>query len=291
MPSVPDARLLLLSGLGVLFVGGNACTFVEGQPWAQVDNAELAVAPFVPGTERLDGQGRLKTARSYAVKLEQIELELADLRIQQADAAGEPLAFDPASPPPGYSLCHGGHCHAEDGTLPTYAEVEAKLLGGATAAPSLGFHVEDTEVPVVGEARQTLRCQVDPCMLQRGPIVGALLDVTAVRLVGTAFDLTDERRLPEAGTPFAVSLGPPAPLLAPLNTEAERFEPVHREVGLTLALAESILDDVDFAADVAEGGFSNNASDAAALRFLEDSEFVAHIEESQAIEDSSGGEP
>lgn len=289
MPSARDATLFVVGGL--LIVGGSACTFVDGQPWAEVDSAELAVNPFIPGAARLDGQGRLMTARSYAVVLEHIGLEMGDLRIQQADAAGEPLAFDPASPPPGYSLCHGGHCHADDGTLPTYAEVEAKLLGGATAAPALGFHVEDTVVPLVGEARQTLRCRIDPCVLQRGPIVGGLLEVTAVRLVGTAFDLTNEARLPEAGIPFAVDLQPPAPLLAPLNAEAERFEPVYRKVGLTLAVAYSVLDDVDFSVDVVEGGFSSTASEAAALRFLEDSEFVARIEKSQAIEGNPGGEP
>ena len=33
-------------------------------------------------------------------------------------------------PPPGYSLCHGGHCHTTDGGIESYEEIEAKLAGG-----------------------------------------------------------------------------------------------------------------------------------------------------------------
>lgn len=74
------------------------------------------------------------------VELVQVDLQVevdgdADARVTGARLLLQSLqggvSFDPADPPEGYSLCHNGHCHKDDGTLPTYEQIEAELAGDA----------------------------------------------------------------------------------------------------------------------------------------------------------------
>ncbi len=59
--------------------------------------------------ERDVGDGWQRLASDFEVKLDDVSLTLQALALLPGAEAA--LAFDPAAPPPGYSLCHNGHCH------------------------------------------------------------------------------------------------------------------------------------------------------------------------------------
>ena len=48
-----------------------------------------------------------------------------------------PTRLRPGKPPPGYTLCHNGHCHHPSGRLVPYAEIEAELAGGGVGTAAV----------------------------------------------------------------------------------------------------------------------------------------------------------
>src|SRR5688572_4227131 len=119
-------RLVLLLGIGTL-----ACTFEDGHGFSTVDRASLE-ARLEPGVARDLGNHTVLTDVGYQVHLDSATLEVDEVALEELVGGGASggTSFDPANPPPGYSLCHGGHCHADDGRLVEYAEIEAELAGG-----------------------------------------------------------------------------------------------------------------------------------------------------------------
>jgi hypothetical protein len=109
----------------ILLVVG--CTFSEGRGWGSIEAATFEAA-FVPGEARDLGDGRVLTDLGYEVDLETFEVAFGELALLELQGGGN-ATFDPANPPPGYTLCHGGHCHSETGELVDYADVEAELAG------------------------------------------------------------------------------------------------------------------------------------------------------------------
>ena len=120
--------LLLLAALAA-----TACTFEDGRGWATVDfslGAELVV-----DEDHASDEATLVTDRGLLVTLTTLDLDAATLSLLETggSASGE-VRFDPANPPEGYTLCHAGHCHREDGALVDYEDIEAELAAadGAT---------------------------------------------------------------------------------------------------------------------------------------------------------------
>lgn len=109
-----------------------ACTFGPGGAFGVLGDATIE-AGFVPGAARDLGDGWFLTDEGYEVRTDTLAVEVGNVRLLSLGGSG-PTSFDPSSPPPGYTLCHGGHCHAEDGRLVDYADVEAELAGGGAAA-------------------------------------------------------------------------------------------------------------------------------------------------------------
>lgn len=229
------------SALVVVGAATTACTLSPGEPWAQIVGA-TAEASLASPPERFDESGRLLTAKSYGVALESIVATLTTLALDQAE--GEALAFDPANPPAGFSLCHNGHCHADDGRLVDYEQVAAEA-GASTSGFSLAFDVgtqtalreEPTSLPVDCE---------EPCVLERGDVVRARLFVDEVHVRGLVFDLLDQGRVPAGGRAVEFSITPRAPVSAPASARIERFEPVDWTVAASFALTPSLLDPIDF---------------------------------------------
>lgn len=117
---------------GTLFVSvvmTFGCALEPGHGFATLDGATFE-ARYEPGAARDLGNGFL-TDQSYAVELDVLSLDVSSVRLESLRTGSGGGGFDPANPPPGYTLCHGGHCHAEDGRLVPYAEVEAELAGGS----------------------------------------------------------------------------------------------------------------------------------------------------------------
>lgn len=210
----------------------NACAFDEGNVWGQADLG--LSASFAPPAERLTEAGRLKTSAGYALRLDAVEVSFGALSAVMASDGGATV-FDPANPPPSYSLCHNGHCHHESGALVDYEDIVAELAGAPTAAVSVQRQstvalqpLSATAVPIdLGP------CSGD-CVLQQGVLGFVRLEVTELRLVGQVFDLQGGR-LPAEGVAIDVRV--------PLGfTAGERIEaPIDSGQSIGVRLRASFL--------------------------------------------------
>ncbi len=120
--------LLLLALVGV------SCTFEDGLGFATL-NVSMSATWSVP-EDRDAGDGWQRLNNSYEIRLDEATFAFDRIALEEfaSSASGESATFDPANPPAGYTLCHGGHCHSESGELVPYEEIEAALAGGGEAA-------------------------------------------------------------------------------------------------------------------------------------------------------------
>ena len=231
------AAALLLPSLG-------AC-LDDGQPWGSLEAS--MEASFAPSDGRLDDQGRLKTSQSYVVALDEVKVAFDAFSLVLA--AGGANAFDPSSPPPGYSLCHNGHCHADSGELVDYETIALELAGGSGGGRfSVGLDAKPWPLTAETVAVNVSPCDPAPCQLPKGDLAGLELIIRSVAVRGTAYDtLTGEdARLPEEGWAFDVSV----PVMTPLNAQLEgsigKGEPGGVDLSLAFEFPTEIFDDIDF---------------------------------------------
>ena len=241
--------LALAVGLLSLVAAAPGCTLYAGQPWGEASTS-VEVA-FAPDASRLDEQGRLKTSLDYTLELERLSLVIDEVRLVMSSGEGGATSFDPSSPPEGYSLCHGGHCHHESGRLVDYAEIERELSGGGGAGFTHVRLVDDDEVHL-GEPPRSLTlapCEPD-CQLPRGTLVRFEVAVSQVRLAGQVTDLrSGERVRLEGGSARVLGYVPVAVVVAaPLEGALDKGEPVGLSVEAALSVTDALFDGIDFAA-------------------------------------------
>ncbi|MFN7131831.1 MAG: hypothetical protein ACK4N5_07105, partial [Myxococcales bacterium] len=196
------------------------------------------------GRDAGDGWQRLNT--DYQVRITALRLVTTEVALLDT---GTPLqlSFNPARPPPGYSLCHNGHCHKNDGSLPTYEEVEAELTGRSVQRRVVASLPVGGIALVPGEAR-ALSCEPS-CALGAALIGAAQLPVRALRVEGAVRDGRASPRIAEQ--PFLLDLpAGDAALLTlqwALDVPADRRSPPHVALALLLHLGGALFDDIDFA--------------------------------------------
>ncbi len=117
-----------MTALSLLLVAG--CTLEPGTGFSTLTDLSLSLA-LEPGEARDLGDQTVLTDQGYRVRVDSLVLDVD--RVALVELVGGTSAFDPANPPEGYSLCHGGHCHHDDGRLVDYAEIEAELAGDAAS--------------------------------------------------------------------------------------------------------------------------------------------------------------
>jgi hypothetical protein len=237
--------------LAVLALWIPGCAFEEGNPWGRADLG--LVLDFQPVDGRLTPEGRLKTASDYAVALDRLSVRV-DAMSLVLGASGESALgeFDPANPPEGYGLCHGGHCHADDGRLVSYEEIAAEM--GAEAGggfrldlPTVGSGAFD----VAGGAAEVAfgECP-DACELEEGSLALVEASLTGLEAEGRVFDRRtgEARRLPEAGVPFRGKVDGSVVVKVPVSGAVGNGKPVGVRVRASLVLTERVFDRVDWAA-------------------------------------------
>lgn len=231
-----------------------ACTFAPGDWFAELD--PFLDAAFVPLADRDAGAGwqRLDTDYQALVSTASITIERIDL----LDAGGASVAFDPANPPPGYSLCHNGHCHHESGRLVPYEEIEAELGGAGGPVAVLGLPVGTIDldagfsapldcVPHCGLPLSDIR--VARARLERLVLEGRIRDGRASpRIAETTFRV--ELLLEGAGD----SADPAAVLDAPIALPVDRRHDPEVDLALFLLPTVALFDGIDFAALATSGG-------------------------------------
>lgn len=240
------ARALAAAALagGALAPG---CAWDAGEPFATL-TARIAAGLEVPAGRDL-GDGWQMLASNYQLAIDTLVVEADAVRLGDAGDGGG--VFDPANPPPGYTLCHNGHCHADDGSLVPYEEVAAELgAGGVTTVALLPVGTLD----VAAGAERALDC-TPSCDLPLAHIVVAELDVTRVQASGRVRDGRTPPRLDGEQTwtlDLVFAADQPLVLSSALDLPADRRHAPDVALDLTLAMSSRLFDHVAWA-DLAPG--------------------------------------
>lgn len=227
-------------------LAATGCALDDGNPWGRLELA--AGVSFLPADDRLTPTGELLTINNEAVTLDRVALQVATIQAEMAGGDG-PAAFDPANPPPGYSLCHGGHCHKDDGSLPTYAEIEAELAGsGAAAGPQVSWTATDDFAHAVGGMATIDTGDCNPgCDVGRGALTRWRVQIRMLALRGSVRSTASDGPLSGAARSFKATWPADVVVVAPAAVTFGPEHPPHARLVLTIELPASLLDDIDFA--------------------------------------------
>ena len=237
-------RTLAMLGMAVVLAPMVSC-LDAGLPWGWLE-ASLE-ARFDPSADRLDEGGRVKTSQNYVVQVDHARVTFDAVTV--ALAASGVSAFDPANPPPGYSLCHNGHCHSDSGELVDYEVIALETAGGKGGARiSIGLDGTPTNLSATASAIGVTPCDPSPCELPRGELAGLELVIASLSVSGTAFDTLpgDSARLPTEGLPFSVEVPVSSPLSAQLEGTIGHGAPLGLSLAMEFELSEQLFDGIDF---------------------------------------------
>lgn len=255
-----------------------ACTFSDGNPWGRASFEVIAQAEL---PER-DTDGWFVTPYDYRIRVNEVSLELHELALSGAGTSAGPSTFDPANPPPGYSNCHNGHCHADSGAIVEYEDIQAELNGGA--GPSTSTVVEQrlaapvTLIPSMDSA--TLGECSNLCALPAGEITEVALHVEAVYF---SVDVEDLREGEEARLSGPITLRETLELdrviRVPMAEEVGRGNAFHLSTEIELHLEEEFWERIRWDQLQGESLSQSALSSALKERFL--SFFDVHVHTSR----------
>ena len=114
----------------------SGCLLPPGQAWQP---AELQVDAVFDMDGRILENGKFKTSKDYEISFESIELSGLGFRTEALPSNTGLSLFDPQNPPPGYTLCHNGHCHNKDNELIDYEDIQEELNQASGAAATVLF--------------------------------------------------------------------------------------------------------------------------------------------------------
>lgn len=218
------------------------CANTPGNYWGEVQ-ASLGTY-FKPSESRLTSDAYLKTGNNFAIDLDDISWSLDTLTVAQRK--GDAVSFDPADPPPGYSLCHNGHCHADDGSQVDYSEVEAEVNGGTVVGFSVSMPIQDTFILQETSQPVPLGPCSSECVLEYGELESVSVGIVGLSFSGRVYDLTSQIRVPDSGLAITGTLGLTAPATAPLAGAADKKTPSLIQIALQLPLTERLFDGADW---------------------------------------------
>lgn len=255
--------------LPLLFLSG--CALEPGESFAVLE--PTVRADYTPVAARDVGDGFQRLASDFELRLDGAALGVDHINLVGGGGNRGPTTFNPANPPPGYSSCHNGHCHRDDGALVDYEDIQAELDGGGGGAEATvaSLHV-DADLDLLAD--QTLAPGCEPsCELDRTTVSRYQWDVSSVNLEGAVRDsratprFNGERRfrLALAATNEATPL---MVLRGPVNIPADRENKPRVKLALRLTLAPTLFDSLDWAAATQgpDGVVDLNAPENAAIR-------------------------
>lgn len=224
-------------------IGSSGCAIEPGHGFATIEDASISAA-LVPGAARDLGEDTILTNLGYQVKLTSASLSIdrAELQTLEDGGSGGAGDFDPANPPPGYSLCHSGHCHHESGRLVPYAEIQAELAGGGAPAyrPVAIFPIAKSFDLLRGELWTV--DEVEPSReLPKTSIARAVVRVGSIALAGRV------RAGPESiDAPFEAELLLSGVMVRTLATAIDRHGKKTLDVVVSVELGGEVFDDLPF---------------------------------------------
>ncbi|MBC7542747.1 MAG: hypothetical protein H7338_08450, partial [Candidatus Sericytochromatia bacterium] len=249
------------------------CTLTPGTGFATLATSPLTLS-FAPATGRLDEQGRLKTDTGYRLTLETLKLTVDSLVLQNSSskpgAGGTATAFDPAKPPTGYTLCHGGHCHRLDGALIDYADIQADLAsggggGGTTVQDVLTMPLNRTLNLALPSSQLRLDLCPTGCSLDQGTWSQAKLTFGMFEASGTVADGSLEQRLgPDNRRTWHLKWTPPA-MIKRLAQSISRKSPPVLTLNGQVTISDQLFDQLDWEAITKDSPTLDLASQTAVL--------------------------
>jgi hypothetical protein len=234
--------LLLLLGLAL---GG--CAWEPGQGFAVVEPTVRAA--YEPLADRAAGDGYQRLSSDYQVRVDSASMKVPTIELISS-ASGPGGAFNPANPPPGYTLCHGGHCHREDGALIPYEQVAAEMGGGGGSSAVVTLPVGEPLNLLAPEVR-AVDCEPG-CALPETQVSQGRWGVESLHLEGTVRDgrvpprIPGERRFRLDFTPAASSDEPVAVLAGTVDLPSDRSTPPRAKLDLNLVLTAGLFDSLDW---------------------------------------------
>jgi len=280
------SSLTLVLALGAAVSG---CTLVGGEPWGEV--ALSGEVRFTPPDTRFGEDGMFYTSKDYALDLTTLRLTplSVDIELDSADGAEGAASFDPANPPAGYSLCHNGHCHADDGRLVDYEDI---VLEGEAGGSS--FRVERAASGVLDllrEERHALLlspCDAE-CELPRSAFTSSAVTVGRLEVEALVVDRRppETARLHENGVFVRIDTTMNERLADVINGAIDDTSAPNVDVLVKLRVPTTLLDGIDFGALLGSEPLSGvhdlsgflSVSEAIRSSFIEDAEVEADVDE------------
>jgi hypothetical protein len=136
-----------------------SCELPPGNPWTI---AEIEAEVLWDTDGRRTDDGLVKTAKNYRLEFESIGLSVANVQVETA-VDGADTSFDPADPPEGYSLCHNGHCHNDEGQLIDYEDIILELGDGSASSQVVTRKSTQPILVEYATAQSTQSIALGPC--------------------------------------------------------------------------------------------------------------------------------
>jgi hypothetical protein len=228
----------------IVFAWLTGCAWQPGTGFATV-HADGVVLRAALGAGRQDAQGRWKLSDGSKVAEFKAVLTVKDCVLESLSESGGGGGgtFDPANPPPGYTLCHGGHCHRADGALIDEAQIRAELqakAGVSTYASALTLLPAEPRWDLAWKAERATTWQtmqphpyLAQVSLKRASLRLTQLDLQGVTSTDTVpGDRSWRMTLPLDGVTFS----------APLSTTVSRAGPAAYGLSASFRLSDRLLD-------------------------------------------------
>jgi hypothetical protein len=223
------------------------CTFEDGKGFATLESASLS-ARLEPGAARDLGNGVVLTSQGYRVALTRASLGVEAITLNELrEGSASSGSFDPAHPPPGYSLCHGGHCHAEDGRLVDYADIEAELAGRGARFEAVARLPASRTFDLLAEQTAALDTVEPSRELPQALITQLSLGIERLELEGSVTGGPEGGGLGQSSAALVVELPIGSSIDAGMSLAIDRDEPGAFSLGAALAIDGTWFDDIDFA--------------------------------------------
>ena len=231
--------------LCVLALTMQGCAWGEGTGFATLEETRITAQ-----IEREEGSptDQFTTDGGAVVQLESAELYLEDVLLEQENADPDAAHFDPAHPPEGYSLCHAGHCHSDDGRLVPYEEIEQEQATGGTAYATVVSIPVHSRIDLLGGGTLRVREASPSRELPRAELQRLTVHAGSLHVRGSVRMLEGGERLP-----LVVDLEAHTPMQVAVHAHVDRDTPAGVRAAVAVLVPGTLFDGVDFAR-LAEAG-------------------------------------
>jgi hypothetical protein len=242
-----------------IVLAASGCTFEDGGGFGTLEEATVT-ARLEPGAARDLGGGAVLTAMGYRVQVDAASLAVESIALETVTGGeGGGGIFDPADPPFGCTLCHGGHCHCPGGELVSYEELQARLSGGGAAAyTTLASAALDAELTLRPAGTATTGAFEPGPVLPRTTIARVTVPLGRFHVEGSV----TAAALGDRVVPLAIDLDVDGPMTALVSQDVDRGTPARIRIDVDLLVDGTVFDGLDFPALEVAGRIDITAMDA-----------------------------